>query len=62
MMPKSLDELFLKAGEAYYIPCPRTSQKLKRSSRFLPGFENEKITWIGQNLKYDMLVFEMVWP
>ena len=52
-----------KPGEAYYIPCPPDQAETKKIlGLFAPVFENEKITWIGQNLKYDMLVSEMVWP
>lgn len=48
-----------KTGEAYYIPCPAEQTETKKIlSFFKPVFENEKITWIGQNLKYDMLVLK----
>ncbi|HEX5027137.1 MAG TPA: 5'-3' exonuclease H3TH domain-containing protein, partial [Agriterribacter sp.] len=47
------------AGEAYYIPCPADREKtitiLKQLS---PVFENENITWIGQNINFDMLVLK----
>ena len=49
----------IKASEAYYIPCPanqtETAQILKK---FEPVFSDETITWIGQNIKYDMLVLK----
>jgi len=48
-----------KPGEAYYIPCPPDQAETKKIlGVFAPVFENEKITWIGQNLKYDMLVLK----
>ena len=51
----------VKPGEGYYIPCPAdkkiTAQIL---SKFLPLFDDESKTWIGQNLKYDLLVLKWV--
>jgi DNA polymerase-1 len=48
-----------QTGEAYYIPCPPDQAETKKIlGHFAPVFENEKITWIGQNLKYDMLVLK----
>lgn len=48
-----------KVGEAYYVPCsPDQEQTKKLLQRFAPLFENTKITWLGQNLKYDMLVLK----
>jgi DNA polymerase I len=48
-----------KAGEGYYVPCPdnqkETAQLLKQ---FEPLFSDAGITWIGQNLKYDMLLLK----
>ncbi|MFT3932421.1 MAG: DNA polymerase I [Chitinophagaceae bacterium] len=46
-------------GKAYYVPCPpdqATTQKIVK--QFEPLFNNEKIVWVGQNLKYDMLVMK----
>lgn len=46
-----------KEGEAYYIPVP--SNKVVAQiiiDEFRPFFENDNITKIGQNLKYDMLI------
>lgn len=46
-------------GEAWYVPCPADQEATKKIlAIFEPLFENEKITWIGQNLKYDMLVLK----
>ncbi|MCA6453846.1 MAG: DNA polymerase I, partial [Chitinophagaceae bacterium] len=46
-------------GEAFYIPCP-TDQKTTYSilEQLEPLFNNKQITWVGQNLKYDMLVLK----
>jgi len=44
-------------GEAYYIPCPAQREKtLEILATLKPVFDNKNITWIGQNLKFDMLV------
>jgi DNA polymerase-1 len=48
-----------KKGEAYYIPCPAdktTTEKILTTLK--PVFDSPAITWIGQNLKYDMLVLK----
>jgi DNA polymerase I len=46
-------------GEAWYVPCPADQKQTKKLlTHFAPLFENEKITWIGQNLKYDLLVMK----
>ncbi|MCL6101344.1 MAG: DNA polymerase I [Bacteroidetes bacterium] len=44
-------------GEAYFIPVP-ADQKLARQivSEFKPLFDSEKITKVGQNIKFDALV------
>ncbi|WP_304517843.1 DNA polymerase I [Cecembia rubra] len=44
-------------GEAFYVPFPSDQDKAKKQLEFFKGiFENEAITKIGQNVKYDMLV------
>jgi len=49
----------IKTGEAYYIPCPADQKKTKEIlSYFEPLFADKKKTWIGQNIKYDMLVLK----
>ncbi len=49
----------IKAGEAYYIPCPANQDETKKIlDQFQKLFDDEKIIWIGQNLKYDMLVLK----
>jgi DNA polymerase-1 len=46
-------------GEAWYVPVPADQQAVKTIlESFRPLFENEKITFIGQNIKYDMLVLK----
>ncbi len=46
-------------GTAYYIPCPADQEKTKKILElFEPVFSNKKMIWIGQNLKYDMLVLK----
>jgi DNA polymerase-1 len=48
-----------KPGEAYYIPCPADQVKTREIlSLFSPLFENKNIIWIGQNIKYDMLLLK----
>ncbi len=48
-----------KKGEGYYVPCP-ADQKETRSilDAFAPLFSSPDINWVGQNLKYDMLVLK----
>ena len=49
----------VKPGEGYYIPCPHdravTDDILEKLN---PVFANESKPWIGQNLKYDLLVLK----
>ncbi|SIT07645.1 DNA polymerase I [Belliella pelovolcani] len=45
------------AGEAFYIPFPADQEEAKKKLELFRGvFENEEITKIGQNVKYDLLV------
>lgn len=47
----------IKAGEAYYIPCPPAFEETKKiAGYFKPLFENKEKIKIGQNLKFDMHV------
>lgn len=50
----------IEKGEAWYVPFPWNDQEETRRllSFFEPLFENPFITWVGQNLKYDMLVLK----
>jgi DNA polymerase-1 len=46
-------------GEGYYVPCPADQNETKKIlQQFEPLFNNTKIKWIGQNLKYDMLMLK----
>ena len=48
-----------EAGKAFYVPCPTDQEKAKDViQKFVPLFNNTNITWVGQNLKYDMLVLK----
>lgn len=48
-----------KKGEGFYIPCPADQQQTKSILDILdPLFASTTITWVGQNLKYDMLVLK----
>ena len=49
----------VKSGEAYYVPCSADKKScLQLLKCFEPVFLDEKKTWIGQNLKYDLLVLK----
>ncbi|WP_026309982.1 DNA polymerase I [Niabella aurantiaca] len=49
----------IKAGTGYYIPCPADREATKNILAGLaPLFEDESKIWIGQNLKYDLLVLK----
>lgn len=46
-------------GTGYYIPMPAERDAvLKRLSLLEPLFENPSIQWVGQNIKYDLLVLK----
>jgi DNA polymerase I len=45
--------------KAWYVPCPANQQETKNIlALFASLFNNKEITWIGQNIKYDMLVLK----
>lgn len=49
----------IKPGEAFYVPCPADQKKTKEIlAHFDPLFNDKNKTWIGQNIKYDMLVLK----
>jgi DNA polymerase I len=49
----------IQPREGYYVPCPPDQERTKAILElFKPLFENPEITWIGQNIKYDMLVLK----
>jgi len=46
-------------GEAWYVPCPADQAEAKKIlDAFQPLWEDESITWIGQNLKFDWLMLK----
>jgi DNA polymerase-1 len=46
-------------GAGWYVPCPEDrEQVLAILEKFRPLFEDESKTWIGQNLKYDLLMLK----
>ena len=48
-----------KAGEGYYVPCPDDEAATRNILQyFIPLFNDETKIWIGQNIKYDMLVLK----
>ncbi|MCM5529854.1 DNA polymerase I [Parasegetibacter sp. NRK P23] len=55
----------IKQGEAWYVPTPPDQEKTQEIIRlFTPLWERKDVTWVGQNLKYDMLVLKwygIVW-
>ena len=49
----------IKPGVAYYVPC--SAEKNKCTSllnKFKPLFNDENKVWVGQNIKYDLLVLK----
>jgi DNA polymerase-1 len=49
----------VKPGEAWYVPCPPDRKAcIERLHSFTRLFNDASRTWIGQNLKYDMLVLK----
>jgi DNA polymerase-1 len=48
-----------KKGEGYYVPCSTNQNETKELLKhFDPLFNNTAMHWVGQNLKYDMLVLK----
>lgn len=48
-----------KVGEGYYVPCPADNEGARATlQKFKPLFDDEGITWVGQNIKYDLLVIK----
>ena len=48
-----------KKGEGYYIPCPSDKNALSGLLEQLrPLFERSDVTWVGHNLKYDLLILK----
>ena len=46
-------------GEGYYVPCPVEKEGcIQILNYFLPLFNDESKIWIGQNIKYDLLILK----
>ncbi|MGF2412368.1 DNA polymerase I [Ferruginibacter sp.] len=46
-------------GEAYYVPCPADREEcIALLNKFKAIFNDADKTWVGQNLKYDMLMLK----
>jgi DNA polymerase-1 len=49
----------VKPAEAFYVFCPADQQETSRRLHFFkPLFNNASKTWIGHNIKYDMLILK----
>jgi DNA polymerase-1 len=49
----------VEKGTAYYVPVSADQDEaLKTVAAFAPLFNDDTITWIGQNLKYDIIVLK----
>ncbi len=49
----------VKAGEGFYVFCPADENETSRRLQFFkPLFSNASKTWIGHNIKYDMLILK----
>ena len=47
----------VKPGEAWYVPCPADQHETQKIlSYFSSLFNDPSLTWVGQNIKYDLLV------
>ena len=45
--------------KGYYVPCPADQTTTRRIlTEFTPLFNDQQKTWIGQNIKYDLLVLK----
>ena len=48
-----------KPGEGYYVPCSDDEEQvIKLLKHFEPVFSDESKIWVGQNIKYDLLVLK----
>ena len=49
----------IKPTEGFYIPCPADKTEcIELLNNFQPLFNNSNICWIGQNIKYDLLMLK----
>lgn len=48
-----------EAGTAYYVPIPDSKERaVDILNIFKPAFDKEDITWVGQNIKYDLMILK----
>ena len=48
-----------KKGEGFYVPCNANRTTTQETlNKFLGLFNREEITWVGHNIKYDLLVLK----
>ncbi|MDP4283383.1 MAG: DNA polymerase I [Bacteroidota bacterium] len=48
-----------KKGEGYYVPCPADEEKTHDIlHHFISLFNDESKLWIGQNIKYDLIILK----
>ena len=48
-----------KKGEGWYVPCPADQNETKKIlEQFSAIFEDANRTWVGQNIKFDLLVLK----
>lgn len=49
----------VKAGEGFYVDCPANQNETSRRLQFfIPLFNDSNKTWIGHNIKYDILILK----
>lgn len=49
----------VQPGHGWYIPAPREEDAVRTLlARFKPLFQNQDICWVGQNLKYDLIMLK----
>jgi DNA polymerase I len=49
----------VKKGEAFYVPCGNTEATAQAAIKpFEVLFADDSITWIGQNIKYDLIILK----
>jgi DNA polymerase-1 len=48
-----------KRGEGYYVPCPPDKEMAAQILKhFIPVFNDESKLWVGQNIKYDLIMLK----
>lgn len=46
-------------GEAYYLPCSKERKEaIALLEKLKPLFDNPNIQWVGQNIKYDLIILQ----